>query len=131
LRFKQRNESTVNAPGSQLRRNMFLSMGSPAKWAFAIFGEGALTVAVDRGVTMRTGVRERFPSWQAEKIAAHLRHDHSGARRPRPLAESDLLKLIRESDVPEWRSKRNTFVPKGCRRHEREPGNVCGAIARN
>ena len=50
--FKQRNESTVNAAISKLRHNMLLSSESPAKWAFAGFSEGVLTVAIDGEVTM-------------------------------------------------------------------------------
>jgi hypothetical protein len=45
--FKQRDESTVNATVSNHPRNMSLSTESPAKWAFAGFGEGVLTVAIE------------------------------------------------------------------------------------
>ena len=45
--FKQRDESTVNAAVSNHPRNMSLSTESPAKWAFAGFGEGVLTVAIE------------------------------------------------------------------------------------
>ena len=51
--FKQRNESTVNAGDSGPGRNVFLSMGIPVKRGFPEFLEGALTVAIDGGVTMR------------------------------------------------------------------------------
>src|ERR1700730_16909072 len=45
--FKQRDESTVNAAVSNHPRSMSLSKESPAKWAFAGFGEGVLTVAIE------------------------------------------------------------------------------------
>src|SRR6202030_294017 len=45
--FKQHDESTVNAGVSNHPHNMSLSTGCIAKWAFAGFGEGVLTVAIE------------------------------------------------------------------------------------
>jgi hypothetical protein len=47
--FNQRDESTVNAAVFKHPRNMLLSTVSPAKWAFAAFSEGVLTVAMESG----------------------------------------------------------------------------------
>jgi hypothetical protein len=45
--FKQRDESTVNAAVSNHPHNISLSTEIPAKWAYAGFGEGVLTVAIE------------------------------------------------------------------------------------
>jgi hypothetical protein len=59
-RFKQRNESIVNAGELTPPGNVSLSIGSPAIRAFAAFGERALTVPLESGVTIRKGARFHF-----------------------------------------------------------------------
>ena len=73
-RFKQRNEETVNAAASPRSRNAILSMESPVEWGFARFLEGALTVAVEGGVTIRTARRPRHPGMGRgrEREMSHL-----------------------------------------------------------
>jgi len=61
LHFKQRDESGVNAAALRMRCKMSLSMESIANRAFVTFGEGALTVTIETGVTMRSVGRIAWP----------------------------------------------------------------------
>jgi hypothetical protein len=81
--FKQRDESTVNAAVSNHPRNMSLSTESPAKWAFAGFGEGVLTVAIESEAKGQLSPR-RPGDWAARRedrpvFEAWLRSHHAAA----------------------------------------------------